>query len=88
MEPTGWDDDNDEQNDDTDNDANAHLHVLPPHSFADAVGATAEALSTCRKVVGLILKRIEPCATLADLVDVVTHNADSGIDFLKTIMSV
>jgi hypothetical protein len=38
------DNDDDQQNNDTDNQAHAHLHVLPPHLLSDPVGSPAETL--------------------------------------------
>lgn len=37
-------DDDDDEHDDADADDDPHLHVLPPHLLADAVGTAAEAL--------------------------------------------
>lgn len=41
---TGWHNDHDEKDDDTDDDPNAHLHVFPPHLLPDPVGAPVESL--------------------------------------------
>ena len=56
--------DDDQQDDDADNDAHAHLHVLPPHLLPDPVCASAEALCRYSKVVGLVLQCIKALATL------------------------
>lgn len=74
--------DDDEQDDDADNQAHAHLHVLPPHLLAYTVGAPPEALCGDSKVVGLILQRVEAGTALRDLVDVVAHDTDRAVDFL------
>lgn len=42
---TGWNDNDENEDDDAGNQAHAHLDVLPPHLLADAVGAPTEALS-------------------------------------------
>jgi hypothetical protein len=74
-------DNNDKQEDnDTRNQAGAHLHVLPPHLLADSVGAPAEALRRGGEVVRLVLEGVEALATLGDLVDVIAHHADGVVD--------
>jgi hypothetical protein len=75
-------DDDNQQNDDADDDADAHLHVLPPHLLAHAVGAAAEALRGRRKIVGLILQGVEAVAALRCFVQVVLHLAHCAVDFL------
>jgi hypothetical protein len=72
---------NDHQEDDHANDqTHAHLHVLPPHILAHAIGASAEALGRDGEVVGLVLQRIQVLTTLRDLVDVFAHHTDSVVD--------
>jgi hypothetical protein len=77
----GHDDDN-QQDDDADDNADPHLHVLPPHLLAHAVGAASEALRGRRQVVGLILQGIEAVAALRGFVQVVLHLAHCAVDFL------
>jgi hypothetical protein len=73
-------DDDKEENDDANNQADTHLHILPPHLLANAIGAAAETLGGDGKVVGLILKSIETLSTLGNLVDVVAHHTDGVVD--------
>lgn len=37
---------------------------LPPHLLADPISSTSEALSRDRQIIGLVLKSVEPFATL------------------------
>jgi len=76
----GWNDDDENQNDDAGDEAHSHLHVLPPHLFADSVRAASEALRGNSKVVCLVLKSVKPLASLGDFVDVVSHNAHRVIN--------
>ena len=75
---------NDDQSEDNnaDNQAHAHLHILPPHLLADSVGTATEALSGDSQVVGLILQGIQALATLGNLVDVVSHHTNGVVDLL------
>ena len=75
-------DNDDEQDDDAHNEAHAHLHVLPPHLLAHAVGAAAEALRRRRQVVRLVLQGVEAVAALRGFVQVVLHLAHCAVDFL------
>jgi len=77
-----WHNDNHQKNDDTNNYAHAHLHVLPPHLLPNPVCTTAEPLGRVRQVVSLVLKSVQPCATVCDLVDILAHYTDSVIDLL------
>ena len=52
-----YNDDN-KEDDDADNETHAHLHVLPPHLLAHAVGAPPESLGGHGEIVGLVLERI------------------------------
>ena len=52
---TGRYNNDNKQDDDAGNEAHAHLHILPPHLLAYAVGAPSEALGGHGKVVGLVL---------------------------------
>lgn len=79
---TRRDNDDDEQDDDAYDEAHAHLHVLPPHLLAHAVGSPSEALGRRGEVVGLVLQRIQTGTSFRDLVDVVAHDADGAVDFL------
>ena len=86
--PTNRDDDDGQQQNDTDNQAHPHLHVLPPHLFPNPVRATAEALGGHGEVVGLVLQRIQVLIPLSDLVDVLAHDPDRIIDLLgRELMS-
>ena len=76
--------DNEKEND-TDDKTHAHLHVLPPHIFAHAIGTSAEALGRDGKIVGLVLERVQVLTTLGDLVDVFAHHTDGIIDLLWKI---
>ena len=75
-------DNNNQKDDHANGQAYAHLHILPPHLLADSVGTATEALSGDSQVVGLILQGIQALATLGNLVDVVSHDADGAVDFL------
>lgn len=73
---------NNDNNQDYNNDdqADAHLHVLPPHLFSHSVGSAAEPLSGYSKVVCLILKGIETFTTLRHFVDILTHHTNGVVD--------
>lgn len=77
----GHDDDN-QQDDNADDDTDAHLHVLPPHLLAHAVGAAAEALRGRRQVVGLILQGVEALAALRGFAQVLLHLGHGAVDLL------
>lgn len=79
---TGWDYDDDEQDDDADDEPYAHLDVLPPHLLPDAVGSPTETLSRDGEVVCLVLQGVQVLASLRDLVDVLPHHIDGVIDLL------
>lgn len=79
---TGRHNNDNEKNNHANDQAHAHLHVLPPHIFAHAIGASAETLSRDSKVVGLVLERIQVLTTLGDLVDVFAHHTDGIINLL------
>lgn len=85
MIRTTGNDDDDEQKNDADDQAHSHFHVLPPHLLSDPVGTTSEALRRDSQVVGLVLQTVKALATLRDLVDVVAHNIDGGVDFLGNL---
>ena len=55
---TGRNNDDDEQDDDANDEAHAHLHVLPPHLLAHAICTPSEALGGYGEVVGLVLQRV------------------------------
>jgi len=74
------DNDNKEKNDDADNNAHPHLHVLPPHLLPDSVRSSSEVLSRVGEIVCLVLDRIEMFTALRDLVDVFSHNTNRVID--------
>jgi hypothetical protein len=82
LQHTGRNNDDKEKNYDANNQADAHLHVLPPHLLSHSVGAASEALSRDGEVVCLILQRVESLASLGDLVDILSHNADGIVDLL------
>ena len=50
--------------------------------FANAVGASAEALRRNGEVVCFILQGVETSTALGDFVDIVAHDADCAVDFL------
>lgn len=85
MGHTTGNDDDDKQENDADDQAHSHLHVLPPHLLSDSVGTTSEALRRDGQVVGLVLQAVEALATLRDLVNVVAHNIDGGVNFLDSL---
>ena len=84
---TSWDDNDQQQNDDTDDQADTHLHILPPHLLANSVGTSAESLGGYSKLVGLIQKLADPFTTLRDLVDVVAHHTNGIVDLLRGVKS-
>ena len=55
---TRWDNNHNDEDNDADNQAYAHLHILPPHLFPHSVRTSSEALSRDGKVIGLVLERI------------------------------
>lgn len=52
---TSRDDDDEQQNDDTNDQTDAHLHVLPPHLLSYSVGPSSESLRRDCQIVGLVL---------------------------------
>ena len=79
---TTWNDDDQEQHDDGHDDPDPHLHVLPPHLLADAIGATAEALGGLVQVFGLVLELVDVLAALGDGFEVLFHHVDCVVDLL------
>jgi len=77
--------DDDQQDDDADNDAHAHLHVLPPHLLADAIRAATETVRLRRQRIGPVLQLVQVRATLVALDDVLPHLVDRGIDLLYIV---
>lgn len=61
---TGWNDDNKQQDDDSNDETDSHFHVLVPHGLPDAVCSPSEALSGCSEVIGLVLERVQAFSTL------------------------
>jgi len=54
---SNWnDDDNKEQDDNSGDDAETHLHILPPHLLSHAIGPASESLGGDGEVVGLVLQ--------------------------------
>lgn len=79
-------DNNHNQHDDhTQDDAQAHLHIFPPHVFSDPVGAPTESLGADGKIICLVLDRVQPLASLGNFVDVVPHDADGVVDLLDSV---
>lgn len=70
------------KNNDANNETDLHLEVLPPHLLSHSVGSSSETLCRHRQVIGLVLERVESLSSLGDLVDVLSHDADSVIDLL------
>lgn len=60
---TTWNNDDQQQDNDANDDAHSHLHVLPPHLLANTVGTAAKAVGLCGEVVGLVLQAVEAFAT-------------------------
>lgn len=81
---TGGYNDHNEQDDDADNDANAHLHVFPPHLLSNFVGTSAETSGRGSQIIGLVLNVIDMFTTLRNFIDVVFHYANRVIDLLLT----
>src|SRR3954462_6008993 len=79
---TGRYNNDNKQDDDADDEAHAHLHVLPPHLLAHAVGPPSQALGRLAEVVRLVLQRVQACSSLRGFVDVGAHDADGAVDFL------
>lgn len=75
-----WDNDDSNEDDDADNQAYSHLHILPPHLFSYSVGTTPKALRGVRQVICLILELIQVLASFCGLVDVVSHNTNGVVD--------
>jgi len=74
------DDDNHQKNDDANDYAHAHLHVLPPHLLSDPIGPAAETQSRHSKIVSLILEAVQSGTTVSDLIDVLPHDSDGIVD--------
>lgn len=82
MRYDDWHNDDDQQDDNANNYAHAHLHVFPPHLLAHTICAAAESLGGDGKVIGLVLKAVKSLSTIGNLVDVFPHDANSIIDLL------
>lgn len=76
-------DDDQKQDNDACNQAHTHLHVLPPHLLPHSVGAAAEAMGLVGQVVGLGLQMVQVLTALPDLLDVIVHDINGVVDFLK-----
>ena len=57
-EHTGWNNDQEQQNYNSNNETHPHFHVLIPHGLPDTVCSTSEALCGYGEVIGLVLERI------------------------------
>lgn len=68
--------DDDYQNNNTDNQADSHLGVLPPHALADSVGTALELARGLCKLVGLVLQTVESLASVGHGLDVLVHDVD------------
>lgn len=79
---TTGNDDNQQQDDDADDDPDPHLHVLPPHLLAHAVGAASEALGGLVQVLGFVLELVDVLAALGDGFEVLFHHVDCVVDLL------
>lgn len=75
--------DDNKQNDNDDNQAYTHLHILPPHLFSNTVGSPTKSLSRSSQTICLILKGIKILSSLRHLIDILTHYTNSIIDLLK-----
>lgn len=79
---TGRYNDNNEEDDNADDDAHSHLHVLPPHLFSDFVRPSSKILCRTGEIVGLVLQGIEVFTTLAYSMDVFICRCRCVIYFL------
>ena len=82
AELTAGDNDDEQQDDDAHDDPDPHLHVLPPHLLAYAVGAAAEALGGLVQVFGFVLELVDVLAALGDGFEVLLHDVDGVVDLL------
>ena len=80
---TTGDDDDEQEHDDAHDDPDPHLHVLPPHLLADAVGAATEALGGLVQVLGFVLELVDVLAALGDGFEILFHDVDGVVDLLK-----
>ena len=71
-----------QQDDDTNDNAHPHLHILPPHLLSHAVGAASEAIRLGSESIGLVLQAVEALAAFGSFVDVALHLVDCVVDFL------
>ena len=82
MGLTTRNDDDEQQHDYAHENPDPHLHVLPPHLFADPVGAAAETLRGLVEVLGFVLKLVDVFAALGDGLEILFHDVDCVIDLL------
>lgn len=85
MDSNGHNDDNQYDNNSQDN-TQSHLEVLPPHVFSDSIGASSEPLCTDGQVVGLVFYGVQSFTSFGDFVDVVSHDSDGVVDLLEWLV--
>lgn len=73
-----------DQHNDPNDEPHAHLHVLPEHLLAHAVGAAAEVGGGVAEALGLVAEAVDVLAALLDARDVLAHYADGVVDLLET----
>lgn len=71
-----------DQDDDTNDQAQSHFHIFPPHFLSDSVGALSETLGADGKRIGLVFDRIQPVTSLCHFIYVVPHDVDSVVNLL------
>ena len=77
--------DHDEKDDDSNNDANSHLHVFPPHLLPDSVGTSSKALCRDGQIVSLVLKAIELFTTASYCFEISLDHINRFVDFLRKV---
>ena len=79
---TTWNNNNKQQYNDSHNNPDPHLDILPPHLLADTIGTATEALRGLVEVLGFVLELVDVFAALGDGFEVLFHDVDRIIDLL------
>jgi hypothetical protein len=80
LRDNNGDNDNSNKDYDTEDEAQPHFHVLPPHLLSYSVCTPPEALCRVRQVICFILELVQVLSSFRGLVDVVSHDTDGVIN--------
>lgn len=75
-----WHHDNNDEDNNTCEQAQSHLHILPPHALADTVGTALELARGLCQCVRLVLQTVKMLAALGHGVEIVLHYADRRVE--------